>query len=73
MLDYALRFFTIDNFPRLPNIEIGWEFLSEFGAESLAAPDPLHENRLEGEGRINRDHRAEITGQRSQVICRPSL
>ena len=48
--DDALRFRTIDNFPRLTDSFAGWQFLAEEVCKSAAAPNSLHEDWLEGEG-----------------------
>jgi hypothetical protein len=46
----ALRFGTIDNFPRFTDTLLWWQLFVKFGFEASPAPHPLDENRLEGEG-----------------------
>jgi hypothetical protein len=48
--DDALRFGTIDNFPRLADTLLRWKFFVKFGFEAPPTPHSLDENRFEGEG-----------------------
>src|SRR5437660_7311315 len=47
---YALRFQSIDNFPRLADSYFVRQLSRELRFEPAAAPHSFHENRLEGEG-----------------------
>ena len=46
----ALRFGTIDNFPRFTDTLLRWKLFVKIGFEAPPAPHSLDENRLEGEG-----------------------
>ena len=60
--DNALRFGTVDNFPRLTNSAMRRQIFAERGLKPAAAPDSLHEYRLECErvGKIELGHRLNI-------------
>jgi len=46
----ALRFGTIDNFPRFTDTLLRRKLFVKFGFEAPTAPHSLDENRLEGQG-----------------------
>jgi len=48
--DDALRFRTIDNFPRLTDALLRWKLFVKFGFEAPTAPHSLDKNRFEDEG-----------------------
>ncbi len=48
--DDALRFRTINNFPRLTHLLVRWQVLAEQLRQFSPAPDALHEDWLKGEG-----------------------
>jgi hypothetical protein len=60
--DNALRFRTVDNFPRLTNSPMVGQIFAERGLKPTAAPDSLHEYRVECErvGEIELGHRLNI-------------
>src|SRR5262249_12560389 len=46
----ALRFGTIDNFPRFTDTLLRWKLFAKFRFWPSPAPDSLHKNWLKGEG-----------------------
>src|SRR5713101_9523204 len=55
----ALRFRAVDNLPRFADAHSWGQTFAELHLESSAAPDSLHEKRLENDGlcEIGADHR----------------
>jgi len=60
--DNALRFGTVDNFPRLTNSAMRRQIFAERGLKPAAAPDSLHEDWRKGERlrKIELGHRLNI-------------
>jgi len=56
----ALSFRSIDNFPRFTDPFVRREFFTEELCQFLAAPNPFHENGLEGQWREDSRHKSEI-------------
>src|SRR5262249_13642003 len=69
----ALRFGTIDNFPRFTDTRLRRKLFVQFGFEAPPAPHSLDENRFEGEGSSDFIRRHDRGKRPTSNIQRPIL